>query len=300
MVVCSQAIARRSVSRKQTEVASAVARARADLNRARTNLDQAHARMESLAADDSQRAAYSAHAFNNYLLVVGTMVNLLQRKLAGTGNRDVTRWLNLLKQETNRMTIIARNVLTELSNGLPPLLPEPSSLTEIAESICIVYRDMARQKRVRLVFKGPAIWDRVLTDRMAAGAVIDNLLSNAVKYSAAGTTVNVTTVIRHPEVICSVTDRGPGITEEDQAQLFQKGVSLSAKPTGGESSTGYGLAIASNLANVLGGRLSCTSVPGQGSCFAFSLPLAGTDTDTRTGDADEETSASTANLMSIM
>ena len=284
------------LSRKQTEVTLAVARAHADLKRAHANLAQAHARMESLAADDSQRAAYSAHAFNNYLLVVGTMVNLLQRKLAGTGNRDVTRWLNLLKQETNRMTIIARNVLTELSDGAPPLLPEPSSLTEIAESVCIVYRDMARQKRVRLVFKGPAIWDRVLTDRMAAAAVLDNLLSNAVKYSGAGTTINVTTVIRQPEVICSITDRGPGITEADQTQLFRKGVSLSAKPTGGESSTGYGLAIASDLAISLGGRLSCTSVIGEGSCFAFSLPLAGTDTI----DAGQEMSVPIASVMSIM
>jgi signal transduction histidine kinase len=159
------------------------------------------------------------------------------------------------------------------------LLPEPSSLTEIAESVCIVYRDRARQKRVRLICKGPAIWDHVFTDRMAAGAVLDNLLSNAVKYSGAGTTVSVITVIHRPEVVCSITDHGPGISEADQAQLFQEGVSLSATPTGGESSTGYGLAIAKELTKALGGRLSCTSVIGHGSCFSFTLPLAESETD---------------------
>jgi two-component system sensor histidine kinase/response regulator len=250
--------------RRRAEVTSAVARARADLDRARTNLDQAHARMESLAADDRQRAAFSAHAFNNYLLVVRTMSDLIQRKLTGTANRDVTRWLNVLKQETNRMAIIARGVLTGAPDGLLPLMPEPSSLTEIAESVCIVYRDRARQKRVRLTCKGPAIWDRVLTDRMAVGAVLDNLLSNAVKYSGSDTTIAVTTVIRHPEVVCSVTDHGPGIAAADLARLFQEGMPLSATPTGGESSTGYGLAIAKELSKALGGRLSCTSVLGEG------------------------------------
>lgn len=265
------------MTRQRAELTSAVARARADLDRARLNLDQAHSRMESLAADDRQRAAYAAHAFNNYLLVVGTMSDLIQRKLSSTPNRDVTRWLNVLKQETNRMAIIARGVLTGMSGGLPPLLPEPSSLTEIAESVCIVYRDRARQKQVRLICKGPAVWDRVLTDRMAAGAVLDNLLSNAVKYSGSGTTISVITVIRHPDVVCSITDHGPGISEADQSQLFQAGVRLSATPTGGESSTGYGLAIASELSKALGGHLSYTSLIGRGSCFEFSLPLAETE-----------------------
>jgi len=119
----------------------------------------------------------------------------------------------------------------------------------------------------------------VVTDRVAAGAVLDNLLSNAVKYSQAGTSISVTTAIQLGEVVCSVRDHGPGLSEADQANLFQRGVRLSAQPTAGESSTGYGLAIANDLTKALGGRLSCTSVLGQGSCFMFSLPLTQTEAD---------------------
>lgn len=253
--------------------------ARAAITRARADLDLALARLESLSDDDRQRFSYSVHALNNYLMVVSTTLQLLRTKLAPKGDRDVKRWLDSLKQATNLMMSTARGVLTSTPNVVPPLLFEMASLAEITEGVCLSYRDIARSKRVRIEWRPPARRDHVLTDRVAAGAVLDNLLSNAVKYSGSGTAVVVSTAIRQDEVICSVRDRGPGLSEEDQSKLFQRGVTLSSQPTAGESSTGYGLAIANDLAQALGGRLSCTSVLGEGSCFAFALHLAQTGPD---------------------
>jgi signal transduction histidine kinase len=263
---------------ERAEVVLAIARARADL-------DRALARLESLAADDKQRVSYSVHALNNYLMVVSTTVQFLATRLAAKGDRDIKRWLDSLKQATNLMMSTARGVLTATSDGLPPLLFEPASLAEIAEAACRAYRDIARNKRVRIGWRAPSRPDQVLTDRVAAGAVLDNLLSNAVKYSEAGMSVSVATTIERGYAVCSVRDRGPGLSEDDQAKLFQRGVPLSAQPTGGESSTGYGLAIAKDLTGALGGQLSCKSVLGQGSCFTFSLPLAPADAETPGGSA---------------
>jgi two-component system sensor histidine kinase/response regulator len=254
----------------RAEVMSAITRARSDL-------DLALAHLEVLADDDRQRFSYSVHALNNYLMVVSTTLQLLRTKLTPGGDRDIRRWLDSLKQATNLMMSTARGVLTSTPDALPPLLFEPASLAEIAEGVCRAYGDIARNKRVRIAWRPPAKRDRVLTDRVAAGAVLDNLLSNAVKYSEAGTAISVTATIQHDEVVCFVRDRGPGLSEADQARLFQRGVRLSAQPTAGEPSTGYGLAIASDLTKALGGRLSCTSVLGEGSCFTFSLPLAETE-----------------------
>jgi signal transduction histidine kinase len=259
---------------RRAEAISAIARARADFDQARSALERAHERMDSLAADDRQRSIYSAHAFNNYLFVVSSMVALIQKKLAAQGDAGVTRWLSLMKRETNRMMITARAALTSTPDALQPaLISEPASLAQIAASVCVVYRDMARQKNIRIVNKAPSRRDRVLADRVAAAAVLDNLLSNAVKYSPPGSVITMTTSVRNAEVVCSVIDHGPGISPAEQTQLFQRGVRLSAQPTGGESSTGHGLAIANDLAKALGGRLTCTSVLDHGSCFAFALPL---------------------------
>lgn len=250
----------------RTEVVSAIARARSDLDRALASL-------ETLAADDRQRVSYSVHALNNYLMVVASTLQLLRTKLA-PGDRDVKRWLDSLNQATNLMMSTARGVLTAQRDPLPPLLLEPSSLGEIAEAACRSYADIARAKRVRIAWKTPLTRDSVMTDRVAAGAVLDNLLSNAVKYSHPGGGVSVSMVMDNGKVFCSVRDRGPGLSEDDQRKLFQRGVRLTSQPTAGESSNGYGLAIATDLANALGGDLSCESVLGKGSCFTFSLPLA--------------------------
>jgi signal transduction histidine kinase len=259
------------------EVVSAIARAR-------TDLDRALARLEVIADNDRQRVSYSVHALNNYLMVVATTLDLLRLKLDPKGDRDVRRWLDSLKQATHLMMSTARGVLTA-NASIPPLLFEPASLAEIADGVCGAYRSIARKKRVRILWKTPARPDQVMTDRVAAGAVLDNLLSNAVKYSEAGTAVSVTTTIGPAEVACSVRDRGPGLTEDDKLKLFKRGAPGSAQPTGGETSSGFGLAIANDLTTALGGRLIYTSALGEGSCFTFSLPLAPREEETAARDA---------------
>lgn len=242
--------------------------------RARADLDSALARRETLADDDRQRFSYSVHALNNYLMVVASTIQLLRRRMDPKGDGEARRLLDSLKHSTSLMMSTARGVLTSTPDALPPLLLEPASLADIAESVARSYREIAKKKRVRISWRASVKRDRVLTDSVAAGAVLDNLLSNAVKYSEPGATVTVITTIHLGQAVCFVRDTGPGLSHEDQAKLFQRGVPLSAQPTAGESSTGYGLAIANDLAKALGGQLSCSSVLGEGSCFTFSLPLA--------------------------
>ena len=74
------------------------------------------------------------------------------------------------------------------------------------------------------------------------------------------------------DLVCSVCDEGPGLSKEDLARIFQRGARLTPKPTGGETSSGYGLAITRDLVRKLGGRIWCESVEGKGTAFTFSLP----------------------------
>jgi signal transduction histidine kinase len=69
-----------------------------------------------------------------------------------------------------------------------------------------------------------------------------------------------------------VADDGPGIRPEDRARLFQPFTRLSARPTGGERSTGLGLAITQRIVEAHGGQIGVDSVPGGGSSFWFTLP----------------------------
>ncbi|HXA18185.1 MAG TPA: HAMP domain-containing sensor histidine kinase [Thermoanaerobaculia bacterium] len=254
------------------------------IRRAREDLDRALSSLEALDAEDRKRVSYSVHALNNYLMVVATSIHLLRARAQLIEDRESRRLLDSIKHATQLMMSTARGVLTATPDVLPPLLFEPASLTEIAKEVCGSYREISRRKRVRIAWRSPVRRDLVVTDRVAAGAVLDNLLSNAIKYSHVGTSVLVTISVRPEDVACFVRDYGPGLSEADQAKMFQRGVKLSARPTAGESSTGYGLAIANDLTKALGGSLSCTSVLGEGSCFTFALPLAEPGSERRASD----------------
>ena len=72
----------------------------------------------------------------------------------------------------------------------------------------------------------------------------------------------------------SVQDEGPGIPEAERELLFRSFQKLSTRPTGGEKSTGLGLAIAKRIVDAHGGRIDVESGPSGGTRFTVTGPLA--------------------------
>ena len=103
--------------------------------------------------------------------------------------------------------------------------------------------------------------------------IIDNLVSNAIKFSKNGSTINVKATIVNATLTLVVKDNGPGFSEDDKKLLYQRFKKLSARPTGGESSNGLGLAIVRTLVDRLHGEISLTSESGNGSEFAVRIPI---------------------------
>lgn len=103
--------------------------------------------------------------------------------------------------------------------------------------------------------------------------VLDNIFTNAVKFSPRNSKIKFSVFSENNKLIFSVSDRGPGIPAEEQAQLFYKIGKTSVGPTEGESSTGLGLVIARKLVEAHKGQISVVSHPGQGSTFSFRIPL---------------------------
>ena len=106
--------------------------------------------------------------------------------------------------------------------------------------------------------------------------VITHLIDNALKYSPPGSPLaigaRVGETAAHNKVIVYVTDRGPGIAEEEQPRIFEKFYRGGSERN--LTGTGMGLAIARAIVRAHGEDIWVTSKPGQGSEFAFSLPVA--------------------------
>lgn len=101
---------------------------------------------------------------------------------------------------------------------------------------------------------------------------MENILSNAIKYSPSDSELYVNLKKIDNNIIFSVKDNGPGLTEEDMQKLFGKFQRLSARPTAGESSTGLGLYIAKQIIELHDGEIWAESTFGEGSTFYIKLP----------------------------
>lgn len=239
---------------------------------AKADLQQALAELDALPTLDSRELGFTVHALNNYLLVTGGLVALLASGLVSHPDPEVQVWLAALDHANDLMAHLVRQLRAPHAAEVN-LLWERVDLARWAERVCRYYQGFADRKRIRIHFE-PAVaapayaW----TDRVVTAVVLDNLLTNALKYSPFDRQVWVSVRAEPPFLVCSVRDEGPGLSAEDQAKLFQKGCRLSAVPTGGESSTGFGLAVAKELLDRLGGAIWCESQPGEGACFSFRLP----------------------------
>ena len=101
--------------------------------------------------------------------------------------------------------------------------------------------------------------------------VVENLVGNALKFSPLGS--EITLSLRGGDsVVLSVRDEGPGFSGEDLVHIFRPYAKLSATPTGGESTTGLGLAVAHEMVLLHGGSLEATNAPGGGAIVTATLP----------------------------
>ncbi|HRK54811.1 MAG TPA: HAMP domain-containing sensor histidine kinase [Cyclobacteriaceae bacterium] len=167
---------------------------------------------------------------------------------------------------------MVRNLLDsrQIDEKILDLTLEPIELKPFVSSFVKNFRSVADRKKINLHFKGPD-GVVVMADRLYLSRILDNLLSNAIKFSEKEKNVTVSIENSGEQVLLTVTDEGPGISEEDQKKLYLKFQKLTARPTGGESSTGLGLSIVKTLIEKMGGSISCKSQLDKGAAFTISL-----------------------------
>lgn len=148
--------------------------------------------------------------------------------------------------------------------------PEPLNLSVVLHSLVKQYQSLANKKNIIIDYKAPASAP-IQADKIYLTRIFENLLSNAVKFSPYEKSIFVSLVVAGSDLEISIEDEGPGIHAEDQLKLYHKFQRLTARPTGGESSTGLGLSIVKTLVEKMEGRIQYEGEEGKGARFIVTL-----------------------------
>jgi two-component system OmpR family sensor kinase len=184
---------------------------------------------------------------------------------------DLLRLLTLIQQESTRMSRLVEDLLllARFDAG-PPLDRAPVDLASIAAQAVSQARFTHPGKPIALRAAAPVI---VWADAVRVRQVIDNLVGNAVQHTPASTAVTVTVTGTAECGELTVADRGPGLTPEQAARVFERFYRTDRARSRASGGTGLGLSIASALTAAHGGQLSVDSEPGLGAVFRVRLPV---------------------------
>ncbi|MBD3610446.1 MAG: ATP-binding protein [Gammaproteobacteria bacterium] len=114
---------------------------------------------------------------------------------------------------------------------------------------------------------------KIIADPGRVQQILINLINNAIKYGYANTTIHIQTIIVDKHVRISVKDQGPGLTSQQQSELFIPFNRLGADHSEIKG-TGIGLALSKQLVELMAGKVGVDCQLDQGCTFWFTLPLA--------------------------
>jgi len=245
--------------------------------RVRTHLALKLARdgLKQLAEDRDELLGILTHDLKNHLGGIDMSAQLLRDGAAAMADPKLRLMAENISHSSSQMLAFVKEFLANSSadHGLS-IKTESVSLSDAVSRAAQQYQEAAKRKDLAIEMALDASGTLVQADRAALNQVLDNLLSNAIKFSQGGKQILLTVQPGVSCIECRVQDQGPGFTEADQVRMFHRYARLSARPTGGEPSTGLGLSIVKKLVQAMGGELTCGPTPGGGATFTFRLPTA--------------------------
>jgi len=219
--------------------------------------------------------AKMSHEIQTPLTLISAPIDDMMRKASDDGNLLLKQRLDIISNNTARLSKIARE-LTLVRNkelGKLKLTVTKNSFCEHVNNIAISFKELARIKHIDFNIICPKNLNDAWYDKEKIEHVIYNLLSNAFKFTPKNGTVNLTVdhIASDKSIKLSITDSGPGIPKAELSKIFELFYqSISSKKYKG---TGIGLALTKELVNLHNGKISVNSKQHKGTTFSMILPI---------------------------
>ncbi len=245
--------------------------------------------LQSANAARNRFVSIVSHELKTPMTAIKGYATLLQRGIAGKLNADQLQFVDTIQGNIERMAALVNDLanISRLDTGLFNLdlvsLDVDDVVQEALESLAPTIEGKQQVLQVALAPQLP----QVRADRASLLEILTNLLSNANKYTPAGGQITVS-VAPAPERLSSsgphaagdavrfiISDTGVGIAPSDQPKIFNQFFRADDPAVREQVGWGLSLHVTRRLVELLGGEITVQSegVPGQGSCFTFTIPV---------------------------
>ena len=259
----------------EAELYDELSRLNNELVTAQRELTKRNVELERLNELKNRFIGIAAHDLRNPLQVIEGYSQMLADGLLGGVSPGQEKVISVIRKNSDYMLKLVTDLLhiSKVEAGKLHLELRETDLPALLETNVEFNRLVAGRKQIEIRLSREEDIPLLRVDAPKIEQVLNNLIGNAIKFSYPKTTVEVRAARRERDVVVDVRDEGQGIPAGELDRLFIPFESLSVKSTGGEPSTGLGLAIAKRIVEGHGGEMRVRSEAGVGSTFSFSLPV---------------------------
>jgi signal transduction histidine kinase len=245
----------------------------ASLTEAVYALEQARQGAEAANSAKSQFLAHMSHELRTPLNAVIGYAEIVEEDVTADGMVQTAQDARKISSAAKHLLALINEILdlSKIEAGKMELSLVPTNIEKLVEDVQSMTQTLASEKGNELVFDIEDLGDAEIDDTKLRQCLF-NLLSNACKFTKEGT-VRLQGRRDGDTLSFLVQDSGIGMTAEQLAKLFQPFVQADSSTTRKFGGTGLGLTITRELARLMGGDVTVSSIPGVGSTFALSLKL---------------------------
>lgn len=213
----------------------------------------------------------AAHDIRSPLGVIKTASDILINGKYKEGTES--KYLEMINRTSQEMLGLLNDLLdiTAIESGRVDLEKQPTSLCRLVQERLDFFENEAVRKSINIETSLSDL-EAIDIDEARIRQVVDNLISNALKYSPLESTIKIGVSNSNNQQRFEISDEGPGIPEKGLDKLFGEFEQMGNKTTGGEKSTGLGLAICKRLIDAHEGKIGYEPSSPTGSKFFFSIP----------------------------
>ncbi|MEM6830697.1 MAG: ATP-binding protein [Bacteroidota bacterium] len=249
-----------------------IERQQQDIESKNDQLIDRNAKLMTINDEKSNLVQILAHDLRSPLNQIIGLADVLKILRPDAGEEELG-FIAQISDSAKRLSGLVSKILNAESfdEGQEIIQIEDVDVVDIFDDISDRYEVIAKEKGIKLVIEMGEQQSMIETDHLLLLLVLENLISNALKFSPFNTEVKLVFERKENEVLFQVIDQGPGFSDEDKKLMFGRFQKLSARPTGGETSTGLGLSIVKRYITDLGGKVWIESEEGKGTTFFISL-----------------------------